>query len=162
MVRTPLEDLKRELQDLENAKLFGAADAKAEFAITLAKVRQSLYMTQKELAEKSGATQPYIAKLEGGEANPTLGAVGSLLAVIGFRLAMDTKPLLPDTQASTLVSRVDDTGKPALYWDRGRRSLYNDIDEAVVTASSGRMETIGVNVGADASLGHAVLVGGGR
>jgi len=94
MVRTPLEDLKRELQDLEYAKLFGAADAKAEFAITLAKLRQSLEMTQKELAERSGVTQAYIAKLEGGEANPTLGAVGLLLAVMGFRLVMDTKLLL--------------------------------------------------------------------
>lgn len=123
MVRTPVQDLERELQDLEYAKLYGAADAKAEFAITLAKVRQSLDMTQKELAERSGVTQPYIAKLEGGEANPTLGAVGSLLAVIGFRLAMDTKPLLYYSPASTPVritgksNFADDTGILPIDWE---------------------------------------------
>ena len=103
MVRTPIQEIERKLEDLEYAKLFGAADAKAEFAIALATARQRLNMTQKELAEKSGVSQPYIAKLEGGEANPTLGAVGSLLATMGFSLAMDTKPLLPKSPASTPV-----------------------------------------------------------
>lgn len=123
MVRTPIQDLERELKDLEYAKLFGAAEAKAEFAVTLAKVRQSLEITQRELAEKSGVSQPYIAKLEGGEANPTLGAVGSLLAVMGLRLAMDTKPLLYYSQASTPVrvtgrsNFADDTGIPPVDWE---------------------------------------------
>jgi len=158
MVRTPIQEIERKLQDLEYAKLFGAAEAKAEFAVTLATLRQSLKMTQKELAGRSGVTQPYIAKLEGGEANPTLGTVGSMLAVVGYRLAMDTKPLLYYSLESTSVpvarqrNFADDTGKPAVDWGW--------ISGAVGAGSSGRLETVAVKVGADASSGHLVPVGG--
>lgn len=123
MVRTPIQEIKQKLLDLEYRKLFGTADAKNEFAITLATVRRDLNMTQQELADRCGATQPYIAKLEGGEANPTLGTIGSMLAVIGCRLAMDAKPLLQDVLAppSTITvgqsSTVADTGILPLDWE---------------------------------------------
>lgn len=152
MVRTLLQDLERELQDLEYAKLFGAADAKAEFAITLATARQDLDITQKELAERSGVTQPYIAKLEGGEANPTLGAVGSLLAVIGLRLAMDTKPLLPKSPASTPVrvpgksNFADDTGIPAIDWERIISAEVGVGASSSGTNSSSSLDAITVGV----------------
>ena len=102
VVRTPRQDLEQELQDLEYGKLYGAAQAKAEFAITVAQVRRKCGMTQKQLADKLGLSQPYIAKLEGGEANPTLGTVGSLLAVMGYRLVTDAKPLLSNVDSPCL------------------------------------------------------------
>lgn len=123
MVRMPIQEIKRKLQDLEYRKLFGAAEAKDEFAVTLARVRNNLNKTQNELADMCGVTQPYIAKLEGGDANPTLGAIGSLLAVMDLRLAMDTKPLLHDVPTSpspiTIAqsNTVADTGTPQLDWD---------------------------------------------
>ena len=78
------EDLQQQLRDSEFAKAFGAAQAKSSLALTLAEARRKAGFTQKELAAKAGVTQAYIAKLEGGEANPTLERIGSLLAVIDF------------------------------------------------------------------------------
>ena len=107
MVRTPREDLERELRDPEFAKLYGAAEAKAEFALTLVRSRRRSEMTQQEMGAILGLSQPYIAKLEGGDANPTLGTAGSLLAVLGLRLVMDTQPLLSDSRAMALVPGRD-------------------------------------------------------
>jgi transcriptional regulator with XRE-family HTH domain len=95
MDRTLESDLKKELQDLEFAKYFGMAQAKSSFAITLAKARKKLNLTQQELAKKAGVSQAYIAKLEGGEANPTLERIGSLLATLGLNLTTDTTSLSP-------------------------------------------------------------------
>ncbi|MDO8635798.1 MAG: helix-turn-helix domain-containing protein [Dehalococcoidia bacterium] len=94
MVGTFEENLARELRDPEFAKLYGAADAKSEFAIALARARDKAGVTQKELADRLGVSQAYIAKLSAGDANPTLGAVGRMLAALGFSLRMDVEPLL--------------------------------------------------------------------
>lgn len=96
MFRTPREDLLERLKDPEYAKLYGAERAKVDFAATLTKARKSTNLTQKTLAEKLGISQPYIAKLEAGEANPTLGTVGSVLATLGYRLVTQTAPLHPE------------------------------------------------------------------
>jgi len=95
MTRTFRADLEQRLRDPEFAKMFGAAQAKSSFAPTLAKSRVKLGLTQKELASKAGVSQAYIAKLEGGEANPTLGRIGSLMAVLGLSLTVDTTTLSP-------------------------------------------------------------------
>ncbi len=99
MTRTFEDDLKQELQDPESAKSFGAAQAKSSFALTLAKARATAGLTQKELADKAGVSQAYIAKLEGGEANPTLDRIGSLLAVLGSSLTTDVTTLSPYSEA---------------------------------------------------------------
>ncbi len=101
MIRTPEGDLEQELKDPEYAKLYGASDAKAEIAITLAEARHAAKKTQKEVADAMSLSQPYVARLEGGEANPTIGTIGSLLAVMGFRLVARTAPLKPEPMAST-------------------------------------------------------------
>ena len=101
MNRTPRQDLVDRLKDPEYAKLYGAENAKVDFAITLTKARRSLNLTQKSLADKLGISQPYVAKLEGGEANPTLGRIGSLLAAISLRLVTGTAPLKPEPMPST-------------------------------------------------------------
>ena len=105
MSRTFKSDLEQRLKDQEFAKLFGAAQAKSSFALTLAKARTKLGLTQKELATKVGVSQAYIAKLEGGEANPTLARIGSLLAILGLSLTTDTTALspYPDTIAGETV-----------------------------------------------------------
>jgi len=113
MIRTPRQDLEQELQDREYTKLYGAAQAKAEFALTLAKSRNRSAMTQNELADRLGLSQPYIAKLEGGDANPTLGTIGSLLAVLGLRLVMDTEPLLSYPMVLALEP-TSDMGVPGI------------------------------------------------
>jgi len=96
MPTTPTDDLIDRLKDPEYAKLYGEEDAKVEFAVTLTKIRRSLGLKQKQMADKLGVSQPYIAKLEGGEANPTLGRIGSLLAMLGRRFITQTAPLYPE------------------------------------------------------------------
>lgn len=89
------EDLEQELKDLEFASYYGADQAKIQLAFTLVDARDQLNLTQKEVADNLKVSQPYIAKLERGDANPTIGKIGSMLAQLGLRLNMKTEPLLP-------------------------------------------------------------------
>jgi len=100
MTRTFKDDLERNLRDPEFAKRFGAARAKSNFAITLAEARRQLNLTQQQLAAKLGVSQSYVAKLEGGEANPTLERIGSLLAILGLSLTTGTTTLSPYPETS--------------------------------------------------------------
>jgi transcriptional regulator with XRE-family HTH domain len=94
-MRTPTQDLINLLENIEYAKLYGSESAKTSLAITLSRARRNLNMTQKQFAEKLEKSQPYIAKLESGAANPTIGAIGSMLAVVGLSLETHTKALIP-------------------------------------------------------------------
>lgn len=146
MVRTPREDLERELRDMEYAKLYGAAQAKAEFAVTLARVRRGSEITQKELADRLGLSQPYIAKLEGGDANPTLGTVGSLLAVLDLRLVMHAEPLLSYSAAPTSVSggpKAASAASGSLTHGEKRWADSNDIGFAIENQEIDKM--VGAN-----------------
>ena len=100
---TPTNDLARRLKDLEYAKLYGSEQIKANLAITLSNARHKLNMTQKQFADVLNSSQPYIAKLEGGAANPTIGAVGAMLAVVGLSLVTHTESLLPSPVDSVSV-----------------------------------------------------------
>ena len=93
MTRTFRDDLEQNLRDIEFARRFGAARAKSSFAITLAEARRQLNLTQQQLAARLGVSQSYVAKLEGGEANPTLDRIGSLLAVLSLSLTTGTTTL---------------------------------------------------------------------
>lgn len=113
MTRSFRDDLQQNLRDPEFAKRFGAARAKSNFAITLAEARRQLNLTQQQLAARLGVSQSYVAKLEGGEANPTLDRIGSLLAVLGLSLTTDTTilssypdTLPPETVSSKTVDKV--------------------------------------------------------
>ena len=101
MIKTFETDLMQTLQDPESAKFFGAAQAKSSFAITLSKARKAKSLTQQELGRLAGVSQAYIAKLEGGEVNPTLERIGSLLAVLGLSLTTGTTELSPYPDATT-------------------------------------------------------------
>lgn len=114
------EGLKRDLQDLEFAKLYGAAQAKDTIAVTIAKARLGQGIKQKELASKVGASQPYIAKLERGDANPTIGTIGSMLAILGLRMTVGVEPLIPPisiTSLSNILQTADDIAVQA--WRSG-------------------------------------------
>ena len=94
------DDLTRDLQDKEFARGFGAELTKTDFAMLLVKARKAAGVTQQELAAMAGTTQAYIAKLESGEANPTIGRIGELLALLGFRLTPSFANLNPYTHPS--------------------------------------------------------------
>lgn len=80
------EDLNARLKEPKFAMAFGSEAAKTDFAVTLAKTRRDKSVTQAELARRLRVKQSYIAKLERGDANPTIGMAGKTLAVLGMRL----------------------------------------------------------------------------
>lgn len=108
----PNDDLARRLKNLEYTKLYGSEQIKADLAITLSKARHKLNMTQKQFADVLKSSQPYIAKLEGGGANPTIGAVGAMLAVVGLSIVTHTEPLLPSPVNSVSVLQQPTSSAP--------------------------------------------------
>ena len=81
------------LTDPEYAKAYGEEYARASLAVCLATARREAGLSQAELAERIGKSQPYVSKLESGEANPTVGAVGRILSCLGRQLVCETEPL---------------------------------------------------------------------
>lgn len=81
------------LTDPEYAQEYGDEYARASLAVCLATARREAGVSQTELARRIGKSQPYVSKLESGEANPTVGAVGRILACMGRQLVCDTEPL---------------------------------------------------------------------
>jgi transcriptional regulator with XRE-family HTH domain len=96
MLTNAQRDLQENLKDPEFAMDFGAARARFELALLLTKARLKRGMTQEILAEKLAVSQPYLAKLERGEANPTISRIGSILAALGFKISAELEPLLAE------------------------------------------------------------------
>ena len=70
---------------LEYRQAFGRETIKYDLASALVEARERAKLSQEELAQLFGVSQAYIAKLESGNANPTIGHVGALLATIRLR-----------------------------------------------------------------------------
>ena len=64
------------------------AKVKLELSELIYDLRKSKKMSQKELAEAIGVTQPYIAKIEDGEENLTIETIVKLLAALNTRLKL--------------------------------------------------------------------------
>lgn len=54
--------------------------------------RRRAGLTQRELAVRAGMSQPAIAKLERGAANPTLGTLARCAAAAGFDIKLELVP----------------------------------------------------------------------
>ena len=112
-MRSAIADINERLKNPEYAREYGAEMAKLDFALALTKARTHLGLTQEELAEKIKTSQPYIAKLEAGDANPTLGAIGSLLSVLGLRMVVGTA-LLASEAALSIEETASEDNSPRL------------------------------------------------
>ena len=93
MVKTFRRHLSEKIKDQGFKKEYGAALAKTELALTLYKARKSAEYTQEKLANKCGVSQSYIAKLEYGDANPSIGTIGKILSVLDVRLITRFSPI---------------------------------------------------------------------
>lgn len=93
---SPIDEIRGQLQDNNFSSEYGAELAKIAVAMTIAGARKEKNLTQEQLAEMTGTSQPYIAKLEKGYANPSIGTVAGILAVMGYRLITDTGSLVPE------------------------------------------------------------------
>lgn len=91
------------LRDIEYRSAFGAETAKLEIAAAIADARSLARVSQARLAELAGVSQPYIAKLESGDANPTIGRAGELFASLWLRLTLSLVPLEPLTSIESMA-----------------------------------------------------------
>jgi transcriptional regulator with XRE-family HTH domain len=98
-------DLIEELKDPEFAGKYGAECARSEFGLALLHARVAAKITQQDLAEKLGVRQPYIAQLESGEANPTLGMAGKIMAVLGLKMVIKVDRLSPHEKVVKYTQR---------------------------------------------------------
>ena len=83
------------LEDNEIRAEYGSATLKYDIAATLVAARKMRNLTQATLAKIAGVSQAYIAKLESGEANPTIGRIGAILAAIWLKSEIKLVPLIP-------------------------------------------------------------------
>ena len=81
------------LGDIEYRREYGAESAKFSTSLALADARETKGVTQAALAELAGTSQAYIAKLERGDANPTIGQLGKIFAAIWFQAQVSWVPL---------------------------------------------------------------------
>lgn len=95
-----------DFNDQEARSQYGALTAANDLAFALVEARRRWRLSQADLAKLIGTSQSYVAKLESGEANPTIRKVGSILAAMWLRLKMKPSALRP--------YRADDVS--ALNW----------------------------------------------
>jgi len=91
-------ELKKELKVPEEDLLL--AKAKLELSELICDLRKSKKMSQKDLADAIGASQPYIAKIEDGEENLTIETIVKLLSAL--HISLQLKPHKQKSHESVL------------------------------------------------------------
>jgi DNA-binding XRE family transcriptional regulator len=82
------------LEDLAARVDYGSATLTYDVAAALVTARKMKKLTQTALATRAGVRPAYIAKLERGEANPTIGRIGAILAAMGFKADIHIMPIV--------------------------------------------------------------------
>jgi DNA-binding XRE family transcriptional regulator len=67
-------------------------DEFVNLALNLARIRREQQLSQSELAKLVGSSQPRIAELEGGQANPTLRTLAKLAVSLGMSVSALMSP----------------------------------------------------------------------
>lgn len=96
---------------------FGAEGVRLRFAFALLNARESVGMTQSELADVCGVSQAYISKLESGEANPTIGKIGAIFAAMWMQPTIGFEPMMRERRKGVASDVSDDISRqdePAL------------------------------------------------
>jgi predicted transcriptional regulator len=92
--------------------------------------RERLGLTQRQLAEKVGIGQPYIAKIESGKQNPSYDIVAKIFAILNMELQnRDEHPLIVKTVATPIDRMVFVKPKDTL---RDVKRLIGDYDQIPV------------------------------
>ena len=106
------------LKDIEYRKEFGSESAKLEMAAALVHAREVTSMTQAALAERAGTSQAYIARLERGDANPTIGNIGRLFACMWLKPNIEPTPLEPFESLESIVIENLSTSEASVDYSR--------------------------------------------
>lgn len=78
--------LKKEMRDPGFKRAYDALGPEIEFAVQLAKVREKMRLTQKQLARKARVDQGDISKIENGKQNITVGMMVKLAAALNRKV----------------------------------------------------------------------------
>ena len=116
MLIDAMDMIRGHIKDPEIRAEFGAEGIRISFAFALLNARESAGMTQAELAEHCGVSQAYISRLESGEANPTIGKLGSIFAAMWMEPTIGFGPLLPersDTTSADTETRQESAPAPS-------------------------------------------------
>lgn len=89
-----IEEIANRLQDDEERMAFGEEAVKIDLAIALTFARQERGLTQQQLADMVGVSRAYIARLETGEANPSISKAGRIFAALWLAPIDRPSPLL--------------------------------------------------------------------
>ena len=91
------------LEDIEYRKDFGSESAKLEMASAFVRARELMNLTQSALAEQAGTSQAYIARLERGDANPTIGNIGRLFACMWLKPSIEPTLIEPSRSVESII-----------------------------------------------------------
>ena len=81
--------LEKKLRDPEYKAKWDAYDPEYQVIKTLIEARRKKNVTQKQLAEMTGITQPDISRLENGRGNPSLRTLNNLAKGLGMALKVE-------------------------------------------------------------------------
>ncbi len=83
---------KKWMKDPKYRKAYEALNDEFVLAAALIDVRGEAGLTQKELAQKMGTTQPFVARLESGQTRPSMRTLERLAEATGSRLLIRFEP----------------------------------------------------------------------
>lgn len=81
------------MKDPQFKKGYESAERSYQLAVKIRKLREKAGLTQTELAQRMGSTQPAIARLEAGGGNPNLETLNKIATAIGYELNVTFKKL---------------------------------------------------------------------
>lgn len=91
-MKTINDMLEKQLEDDEFRKEYEAIQPEMDIIKALVDARNSLNLTQKELAERTGINQADISKIENGTRNPSLNLLKRLADGMGMVLKIEFIP----------------------------------------------------------------------
>lgn len=92
VMKTLNDMLEKQLKDEEFRKEYEAIQSEMDIIKALVDARNSLNLTQKELAERTGINQADISKIENGTRNPSLNLLKRLADGMGMVLKIEFIP----------------------------------------------------------------------
>ena len=92
VMKTINDMLEKQLKDEEFRKEYETIQPEIDIIKALVDARNSLNLTQKELAERTGINQADISKIENGTRNPSLNLLKRLADGMGMTLKIEFIP----------------------------------------------------------------------
>lgn len=128
------------LNDIEYRGEYVCETAKLEMAASFLIGREAMDLTQSKLAKRAGTSQSYIAKLERGDANPTIGNVGRLFGCMWLKPSIVPTLLVPSESLESAV--LKNLSEPEDRFDPSRfiaTPIASESKPAIITRPTGEV-----------------------